>query len=131
MTLKKYSKHLYLLLKKKLAIAMKRRTLSSGVEVDIAESVPKTMKVIAKRLMYRLKTDLAWTDRGELVHDGAPVPGCNITDLVNEVFGKLRKSEPIDWQTFVQQLNRINLQMEIVGNVDRRRYIQKGTVENS
>ena len=47
-------------------------------------------------------------------------------DLVNDVLRKRRKSDPVGWQTFAQQLKRINLPMEMVGNVDRRRYIQTG-----
>ena len=38
------------------------------------------MKIKANCLMDRLKTDLARTDRGELMQDGAPVPGSNIVD---------------------------------------------------
>ena len=38
----------------------------SAVEADIVDSVPKTMKVKVKKLMDRLKTQLSWTDRGEL-----------------------------------------------------------------
>ena len=42
--------------------------------------IPKSMKVKAKRFKERHKTD-----RGELMHNGAPVPGSNILDLVHEV----------------------------------------------
>ena len=45
----------------------------SAVEADIVDSIPKAMK-----LMDRLKTQLSWTDRGELLHDGTPVPGSNM-----------------------------------------------------
>ena len=55
------------------------------------DSVPKTMKVKAKKLMDRLKTQLSWTDRGELIHGGTPVPGSNMVDLVNDVLQKRRK----------------------------------------
>lgn len=97
----------------------------SAVEADIVDSVPKTMKVKAKKLMDRLKTQLSWTDRGELLHDGTPVPGSNMVDLVNDVLRKRRKSDPVGWQAFAQQLKRINLPMELVGNVERRRYIRQ------
>ena len=66
----------------------------SAVEADIVDSVPKTMKVKAKKLMDRLKTQLSWTDRGELIHGGTPVPGSNMVDLVNDVLRKRRKSVP-------------------------------------
>ena len=57
----------------------------SAVEADIVDSVPKTMKVKANKLMDRLKTQLSWTDRGELIQGGTPVPGSNMVDLVNDV----------------------------------------------
>ena len=75
--------------------------------------------------MDRLKTQLSWTDRGELLHDGTPVPGSNMVDLVNDVLRKRRKSDPVGWQAFAQQHKRINLPMELVGNVERRRYIRQ------
>ena len=97
----------------------------SAVEADIVDSVPKTMKVKAKKLMDRLKTQFSWTDRGELIHGGTPVPGSNMVDLVNDVLRKRRKSDPVGWQAFAQQLKRINLPMELVGNVERKRYIRQ------
>ena len=97
----------------------------TGVEADIVDSVPKTMKVKAKKLMDRLQTQLSWTDRGELLHDGTPVPGSNMVDLVNDVLRKRRKSDPVGWQALAQQLKRINLPMELVCNVERRRYIRQ------
>ena len=83
----------------------------SAVEADIVDSVPKTMKVKAKKLIDRLKTEISWTDRGNLIQDGTPVPGSNIVDLVNDELRKRRNSDPVGWQAFVQQLKRINLPM--------------------
>ena len=50
----------------------------SAVEADIVDRVPKAMKVKVKKLVDRFKTQLSWTDRGELLHDGTLVPGSNI-----------------------------------------------------
>ena len=97
----------------------------TAVEADIVDSVPKTIKVKAKKLVDCLKTQLSWTDRGELLHDGTPVPGSNVVDLVKEKKErKRRKNYPVGWQAFAQQLKRINLPMELVGNVERSRYIR-------
>ena len=75
--------------------------------------------------MDRLKTQLSWTDRCELMHSGTPVPGSNMVDLVNDVLRKRRKSDSVGWQAFAQQLKSINLPMELVGNVERRRYMRQ------
>ena len=99
---------------------------SSGIEADVVDTVPKTMQVKARRLMEHLKRDIAWTARGELIHEGVSVVGSNVVDLVNDLLPK-RKTDPIGWQPFAQQLRTINLPMELVGNASRRAYIRQAT----
>ena len=48
-------------------------------------------------------------------------------DFVNDLLRKMRKSNPVEWQTLAQQLRRIKLPMELIGNVDRRRYVRQTT----
>ena len=95
----------------------------SGLEATVLATVPKTMQVKASRLMEHLKRDIAWTDRGELIHEGVPVVGSNVVDLVNDLLRK-RKTDPTGWQPFARQLRAINLPMALVGNVSRRAYIR-------
>ena len=99
---------------------------SSGIEADVVDTVPKTMQVKARRLMEHLKRDISWTARGELIHEGVPVVGSNVVDLVNDLLRK-RKTDPIGWQPFARQLRTINLLMELVGNASRRAYIRQAT----
>ena len=94
----------------------------SGLEATVLATVPKTMKAKASRLMEHLKRDIAWTARGELIHEGVPVVGSNVVDLVNDLLRK-RKTAPTGWQPFARQLRAINLPMTLVGNVSRRAYI--------
>ena len=70
---------------------------SSGVEADVVDKVPKTMQAKARRFMEHLKRDVAWTARGELIHEGVPVAGSNVVDLVNDMLRK-RKTDPTGWQ---------------------------------
>ena len=100
--------------------------LSSGIEADVVDTVPKTMQAKARRLMEHLKREVAWTARGELIHEGVPIAGSNVVDLVNDLLRK-RKTDPTGWQPFAQQLRAINLPMELVGNVARRAYIRQAT----
>ena len=99
---------------------------TSGIEADVVDTVPKTMQGKARRLMERLKRDIAWTARGELIHEGVPVAGNNVVDLVNDLLRK-RKTDPTGWQPFARQLRAMNLPMELVGNVARRDYIRQAT----
>ena len=95
----------------------------SGLEATVLATVPKTMQAKASRLMEHLKRDIAWTARGELIHEGVPVVGSNMVDLVNDLLRK-RKTDPTGWQPFARQLRAINLPMALVGNVSRRAYIR-------
>ena len=95
----------------------------SGLEATVLATVPRTMQAKASRLMEHLKRDIAWTARGELIHEGVPVVGSNVVDLVNDLLRK-RKTAPTGWQPFAQQLRAINLPMTLVGNVSRRAYIR-------
>ena len=93
------------------------------VTVNELATVPKTMRAKASRLMEHLKRDVEWTARGELIHEGVPVVGSNVVDLVNDLLRK-RKTAPTGWQPFARQLRAINLPMTLVGNVSRRAYIR-------
>ena len=101
-------------------------TPSSGIEADVVDTVPKTMQAKARRLMEHLKRGITWTTRGELIHEGVPVVGSNVVDLVNDLLRK-RKTDPTGLQPFARQLRDMNFPMELVGNVARRGYIQHTT----
>ena len=97
-----------------------------GMEADVVDSVPKALRGKARRLMERLKRDVAWNARGELMHKGVAVPGSNVVDLVNDLL-RQRKTvgTPTGWQVFARQLGAMNLPMELVGNEVRRLAIQQ------
>ena len=95
----------------------------SGLETTVLATVSKTMQAKARRLMEHLKRYIAWTARGELIHEGVPVVGSNVVDLVNDLLRK-RKTDPTGWQPFARQLRAINLPMALIGNVSRRAYIR-------
>ena len=71
---------------------------SSGIETDVVDSVPTTMQAKTRRLMEHLKRDVAWTARGELIHEGVPVAGSNVVDLVNDLLRKT-KTDPTSCTT--------------------------------
>ena len=104
-----------------------------GTDADIVESVPKTLKNKALRLLKRLRNDPSsqWNDRGELIIEGSAISGSNMMDLVNDVLRKRKQSDPVGWRPFAKHLKRINLPLELVGNVDRRQYMQQTTPGSS
>ena len=115
---------------------------TSGIEADVVDTVPKTMQGKARRLMERLKRNMSWTSRGELIHEGVPFVVSNVVDLVDDLqqiiheihhacvfhvsFCK-RKTDPTGCQPFARQLRAMKLPMELVGNVTRRDYIRQAT----
>ena len=75
-------------------------------EQPVAAASSRVGVDIWKCLTYLLKSDLALTDRGELIPDGAGT-GSNIVLLVNDVLRRRRTSDLIiGCQMFVQQLSR-------------------------
>ncbi|MEG7522397.1 MAG: hypothetical protein M3H12_04765 [Chromatiales bacterium] len=78
--------------------------------MEVVDSVPKVVRPKARRLMERLKRDIAWTAREDLVHEGVSVPGSNVVNLVNDLLRRKRKTvgDPMGWQEFAQQLGDIN-----------------------
>ena len=101
--------------------------VTSGIEADVVDTVPKTMQAKARRLMEHMKRNISWTARVELIHEGLPVTGSNVVNLVNDLLRK-RKTDPTGSQPFARQLRAMNLPMELVGNVARRDYIRQATM---
>jgi hypothetical protein len=100
-----------------------------GVENEIIDSVPESLRQKARRLLDKIKGTVSWNDRGEMVYRNAPVPGINIVDIVNDALRKQKSFQPVGWKTFAQGLNLkdVNAPMDLVGNPERWIYIQSIT----
>lgn len=85
------------------------------VDEDVIAAFPMTMQNKAKRLDRSRRID---TRR-------RPIPGSNMTGLLNDMLRKRKKIDPVGWQTFPQQLRCVNLPMELISNVDRQRYLRQ------
>ena len=98
------------------AAASSQSLAATRADADIVESVPKSLKSKADRLMKRLKNEptIQWKDRGELILDGATIPESNMMDLVHDVLSKRKQSDPVGWQPFVKHLKHITIPMELV-----------------
>ena len=68
----------------------KEKRTESGLENEIIDSVPKSLKLKARRLLDKIKGTVSWNDRGEMVYRNVPVPGSSIVDLVNDALRKSR-----------------------------------------
>ena len=97
----------------------------SSMEADVVNTVPKSLQAKARRLMEHLKRNVAWNDRGELIHEGVPVAGSNAVDHVHDLLRKRKTGDPTGWQSFARQLRAINIPMELVDNVARKAYIRQ------
>ena len=95
---------------------------------DVLESVPKSMRQKAHRLLNRLRSTsgVKWNDRGELEFQGRVVPRSNLTDLVNDVLRQRKRAgEPTGWEVFADVLSASNIPQDLVGNPDRWRYMRE------
>ena len=98
-----------------------------GVEYEIIDSVPKSLKQKARRLLDTINGTMSWNDRGEMLYRNAPVPGSNIVDLVNDALRKRKSFQPVGWKTFARRLHDVNAPMDLVGNPECWIYIQMTT----
>ena len=98
------------------------------LEATVLDTVPKSLHVKARRLMEHLKRNVAWSDRGELVHKGVPIAGSNAVDLVHDLLRKRKTYAPTGWQSLAKQLRTVNIPMELIGNAARRTYIQTNSL---
>ena len=106
----------------------------STIEHDVLQTVLKTMKSRAERLLQRIKShpDITWNPRGEIEYQGQLIENSNLTDLVNDVLRKRRVTgEPIEWKTFAAALRHLNVPQNLVGNPDRWRFIREKRPEES
>ena len=105
----------------------KEKRTESGLENEIIDSVPKTLKQKARRLLDKIKGTVSWNDRGEMVYRNVPVPGSNIVDLVNDALRKRKSFQPVGWKMFARGLKDVNAPMDLIGNPERWTYIQTAT----
>ena len=99
----------------------------SWIEQDVVESVPKSFKTKAERLLQRIKLDpeVKWNNLGELEYRGQLIKNSNLTDLVNDVLRKRKNSsDPLGWETFADVLHRLNVPQELIGNPTRWSYMR-------
>ena len=102
----------------------KETPMTTDIMGEVVTTLHKALQEKGRQLVSRLKTT-QWSDKGELLHDGTVVPGSNAIDLVHDLLRKPKTSDPIGWQQFASQMRAANIPMELVGNVARRRHIQK------
>ena len=94
------------------------------VMADVVTTLPKTLQEKGRQLVAHLKTT-KWNDRGELLHEGVAVPVSNVIDLVRDLLRKRKTTDLIGWQQFSNQMSAANIPMDLVGNVARKRHMQK------
>ena len=93
----------------------------------ILAKLPKTLQAKGRQLLSRL-SKVAWNERGELMHEGVAIPGSNAVDLVHDLLRNRKTStDPVGWREFAKQMRAANIPMELVGNVTRRKHMQKPT----
>ena len=95
--------------------------------VNIVGTLPKTLQEKGRQLLSRL-SKVAWNERGELMHEGVPIPASNAVDLVHDLLRNRKTArDPVGWRQFAKQMRSANIPLELVGNDARRKHMQKPT----
>ena len=87
-------------------------------------TLPKALQEKGRQLVSRLNTT-KWNNRCELLNEGVVVAGSNVIDLDHDLLRKRKTPDAIGWQQFASHMRASNIPMDLVGNVARRRHIQK------
>ncbi len=102
---------------------------TSGIENDVLNSVPNTLRKKADRLLGHIKSNrniIDWNKKGEIITDGKVIPGTHLVDLVNDALRKRKNFNPSGWREFNSALAALNTPQDLVGNIDRWKYQQSG-----
>ena len=97
-------------------------------DYNLVKHFPKSIRSKAKLLLdsihhKRLSDNsptIDWNSRGELIYEGTPVAGSNITDLILDLLQTRKDFNPTGWQQFIRRLMTINFPEAYVGNLRRR-----------
>ena len=85
--------------------------------VNIVGTLPKTLQEKGRQLLSRL-SKVAWNERGELMHEGVPIPASNAVDLVHDLLRNRKTArDPVGWRQFAKQMRSANIPLELVGSL--------------
>ncbi len=109
-----------------------KKTTTSGqsqvIEDDVIDSVPRTLRKKAERLLKHLKFDqdvVDWNQKGEVLVDGTVIQGSHLVDLINDALRKRKNFNPKGWEKFNKALAVLNTPQDLIGNVDRWNYQER------
>ena len=89
---------------------------------SIIDTVPKQYKTRAVNMFRFLhKNDrIGWEEDGRVNYNGQPIPGSNITDLINDQMRSRKNINPHGWQQFSSSaLKLMNVLTDLIGNKRR------------
>ena len=71
-------------------------------------------------LRFLHKNDqIGWEEDGRVTYKGQPIPGSNITDLINDQMRSRKNINPHGWQQFSSALKLMNVPTDLIGNKRR------------
>ena len=97
-------------------------------EDRVVINVPRKYQARAEKLIGHLKdyTGVSWNAKGEMVVDGKPLPGSNITVLVNDIIRKAKHEvDPVGRKSLVEQLSKTVLPRGLIGNAEISRELSQ------
>ena len=83
---------------------------------DVLASVPKALRGKAEQLTRTVLREMTWSPKGELIVNGETFRGTHIVDLVNNAVRQRKSFRPEGRDKFLQELARLNIPRELIGN---------------
>ena len=113
------------------AVHMKpKQVVSEPMQVDseliALETLPVSYREKGKQLLQRLKMSGKVNPKGQLLVNGQPMEGTNITDLLDDVLRHRKNNAPHGWDSFSQTLQELNIPKVWIGNPRYRQKVKPG-----
>ena len=95
-------------------------------ELIALETLPVSYREKGKQLLQRLKMSGKVNPKGQLIVNGQPMEGTNITDLLDDVLRHRKNNAPHGWDSFSQTLQELNIPKVWIGNPRYRQKVKPG-----
>ena len=88
------------------------------MENSVLSSLPKTLKAKGKILLNSIQhsSDLHYTDSGQVLYQGEPIPNVNLYDLMHDLLRKKKQSDLASIQKLTMGLKEANIPRSLIGN---------------
>ena len=90
----------------------------TSMENSVLSSLPKTLKAKGKIFLNSIQhsSDLHYTESGQVLYQGEPIPNANLYDLMHDLLRKKKQTDLASIQKLTMELKEANIPRSLIGN---------------